>query len=185
MISALSISRIVLCLGFNNGSCAYKPWGKEVFHRKIDAEEASYALNPRQNEELKKIRLQHIKKTEDVDIIKDITYAKFDIIVQDLQRQYKLEDATAQTLRNTKESDARCKVCRMYSYDHGKVNIVYGIFAVAQIAPNRYDLIIAYYHNSFDAYRVDGEPITEGVLEKQQRLQALNYFRSETKALLC
>ena len=179
----------MLCLGFRTMAVARRVALtnrelKEVFHNKVDFEEECYALTPRQSEEMKQVRLQHIKKIEDVDIHKSTSDAGFDTIVRDLQRQYKFDDTVAQTLRNTKGSGARCKVCRMYSFDHGKVDIVYGVFAAARVAYNEYDLIVAYYHNSFDAYRVDGKPITEGVLENQQRLQALKYFRSEAKGLL-
>ena len=152
----------------------------EVFHRKVDAEEEYHALTPRQSEELKKIKMNHVNQYESFDTFRDVDDESFDkYIVRDLQSQYKFNDTVAQTLRNTKGSGARCKVCRMYSFDHGKVDIVYGVFAAARVAYNEYDLIVAYYHNSFDAYRVDGKPITEGVLENQQRLQALKYFRSD------
>lgn len=153
---------------------------KVAFFHKVDSEAERYALTSCEKEEIGKIRMNNIRKSEDVDLWRDIDSAKLEKIITGL-KSYGFDDAFIQSLRNTLGSGARTKVHRAYSFDHGKVNIVYGVFAAAQIATGRYDLVIAYYKNSFDSYRVDGKSITEGVLENQQRLQALKYFKDEAK----
>lgn len=156
---------------------------KEVYYEKIFQEEKR-ALTPAQKEELQKIRSNNIEKVEDVDLWRSVDGAKFDAIIKSLQSQFRLPDLYAQNLRNTKNSGARCKVHRIHTFERGKATTIYGIFAAAQVAPNRYDLLIAYSINSYTTYRVDGKPITVGVLEDSDRLEALSYFRSESKYLL-
>uniref|UniRef100_A0A1X7TU72 Uncharacterized protein n=1 Tax=Amphimedon queenslandica TaxID=400682 RepID=A0A1X7TU72_AMPQE len=153
---------------------------KVAFFHKVDSEAERYALTSRERKEVEKIKMNNIRKDEDVDVWRNIDSVKLDEIIRGL-KSFGFDDAFIQSLRNTLGSGARTKVHRTYSWNCGKVNIVYGVFAAAQVSRGRYDLVIAYYKISFDARRVDGKSITEGLLENQQRLQALKYFRAEAK----
>lgn len=154
----------------------------ELF-KTIAEEENKYQLTPSESRELAELRMNNIDKEEQVDTWLDVDERMFDRIVDRLKRQYQLDQYTAESLLDGKYCGGRSSCLRHFTFRSGRTNIVYGIFGSVKISSSKYNIIVATYKNAFDVRNINGRPITEGLLEKQQRIQALKYFKSECRQI--